>query len=150
MAQEERQDTNTPVRYRIVFVNEVGMTFFDLETGISTFRVVSCLPSLDKKALHKILETDFRMLLFTAPSAPTAAYRQCMSNYLVTSNKSDPYDTWHTYTSGGDTLLSLAGKKTVADPCIIRFEKYINGFPSKISVENPFIGMKLLLRKLSP
>jgi hypothetical protein len=51
--------------YRIVFSNEMGMNFFDLEIKGSEFLVHSCFPSLNRSALLKIIENDFRMLIFS-------------------------------------------------------------------------------------
>lgn len=49
--------------YRIVFTNQVGMTFFDFEVKQNSFRVVYCFESLNRKALLRIFEKDFRLLL---------------------------------------------------------------------------------------
>jgi hypothetical protein len=48
---------------RIMFSNELGMTFFDLELKGNEFIIHSCFPSLNKAALMKILEADLRLLL---------------------------------------------------------------------------------------
>jgi len=50
---------------RIVFSNEMGMNFFDVELKQNEFIVHSCFPSLNREALLKLLENDFRLLLFT-------------------------------------------------------------------------------------
>ena len=52
--------------YRIVFTNQVGMTFFDFEVKQNSFRVVYCFESLNRKALIRIFEKDFRLLLESA------------------------------------------------------------------------------------
>ena len=138
-----------PGRYRFVFMNEVGMTFFDLEMKADSFKVVSCFSSLNKKALMKILETDFRMLTWTGSPESTRIYRQEKSNNIIVSGNAGKYKTWRTYSPPGDTLYSISAKSTIADPVIISFSKYTKGFPGNIIIENPFIGMKLSLRKLT-
>jgi len=49
--------------YRIVFTNQIGMTFFDFEVKQNGFKVVYCFESLNRKALIRIFEKDFRALL---------------------------------------------------------------------------------------
>ncbi|MCX6278648.1 MAG: hypothetical protein NT004_11185, partial [Bacteroidetes bacterium] len=56
---------------------------------------------------------------------------------------------WQVYAPTADTLFNLAGKSTIVDPVLISFSNYSNNMPSKITMENPVIGMKLLLRLLS-
>jgi hypothetical protein len=134
--------------YRIVFVNEVGMTFFDLEMKSDSFKVVSCFASLDKKALMKIFETDFRMLLLEDSLTGVKFFRQAETSNRIISGKTGKYKAWQTWSPSGDTLFSTAAKSTIADPVKITCEKYKDGSPLKITMENPFIGMKFLLRKL--
>ena len=135
--------------YRVVFVNEVGMTFFDVEIAPDSFRVVSCFESLNKKALMKIIETDIRVLTREGTLKNESFYRQSGTNGLVVSGKSGKYKSWQTFSPSGDTLWVTAAKSTIADPVVITYDQYKDGFPLKISIENPFIGMKLVLRKLT-
>jgi hypothetical protein len=49
---------------RIVFTNEAGVTFFDFEfTASGVFSVKHIVKQLNKKAVVKTLETDFKLLL---------------------------------------------------------------------------------------
>ncbi len=134
--------------YRIVFANEIGMTFFDFELRQDCFKVISCFESLNKNALIKIFETDFRLLTGIDSLQKVNYYLQPERNMRVISAKAGSYKIWQTYSQPGDTLHQTAGKSNIADPVIISFLKYADGFPSKITVENPFIGMKLSLRLL--
>ena len=49
--------------FRIIFTNEIGMKFFDLEFVREKLIIQYCFPSLSRKSLMKILESDFRLLL---------------------------------------------------------------------------------------
>ena len=51
--------------YRVLFNNEIGMTYFDLEFFPGVFVVHSCFPSMDRKSLLKLLGNDFGILFFT-------------------------------------------------------------------------------------
>jgi len=135
--------------YRIVFMNEVGITFFDLEIMTGSFKVVSCFGSLDKKALLKIFETDFRMLICDHPLNAEKKYRQEGTTNKVLSGSTGKYKTWQTFSPAGDTLLAISAQSTITDPVFISFSKYKDGLPLAITIENPVIGMKLSLRKLT-
>jgi hypothetical protein len=138
-----------PGIYRVVFMNEVGMTFFDLELTADSFRVVSCFESLNRKALMKILETDFRILLCSGQVPNKATYRQSGNGNLVIRKETETYHVWQTFTSSGDTLLATAAKSSFADKVLITYNKYSHGFPNTITIENPVIGLNLSLRKLT-
>jgi len=141
------EQVDKPV-YRIVFANEIGMTFFDLELRPDSFKVISCFESLNKKALMKIFETDFRLLTGANPVTSMDFYIQSPSNNRVVAGKAGKFKTWQTYSPSGDTLFKISGKSTIADPVFISYQGYRHGFPTRIILENPFIGMKLSLRLL--
>ncbi|MEI7727200.1 MAG: hypothetical protein WCK09_18970 [Bacteroidota bacterium] len=134
--------------YRIVFMNEIGMTFFDLELKADSLKVVSCFESLNKKALMNIFKTDFTILNWSCAVENKREYRQAETNRLVVKGDAGKYKTWQTYSPSGDTLYATTAKSNLADPVIITFAQYKDGFPVKITIENPFIGMKLVMRKL--
>ena len=134
--------------YRIVFANEIGMTFFDLEMQRDSFKVISCFESLNKKALMKIFETDFRLLTGIDPVQHKKIYRQTTTNNRIFFSKAGRYKIWQTYSPSGDSLYTTAGKSTFADPVIIKYFNYEAGFPSRITFENPVIGMNMSLRLL--
>ncbi|MCX6266717.1 MAG: hypothetical protein NTW16_05080 [Bacteroidetes bacterium] len=137
-----------PGIYRIVFMNEIGLTFFDLEMKTDSFKVISCFESLNKSALMKILETNFRMLTWSGPLKNETPYIQDGTKNIVRSGMAGKYKTWQTFSPSGDTLYTTSSKSNIFDPAIISFAKYSEGFPVKIILENPFIGMKMTLRKL--
>lgn len=50
--------------YRVLFSNEFGMQFFDLEFFPGHMIVHACFPSLNRKSLLSLFENDFGMLFF--------------------------------------------------------------------------------------
>jgi hypothetical protein len=134
--------------YRVVFMNEIGITFFDVELNSESFRVVSCFPSLNKKSLFRILETDIRMLLLTGDLENEKTFLQAGTKNMVVSGKQGKYKIWQTYSPNGDTLLRTAAKSNVADHVVIGFESNKEGFPARITIKNPVVGMKLVLRRM--
>jgi hypothetical protein len=50
--------------YRVLFSNEFGMQFFDLEFFPGRIMIHSCFPSLNRKSLISLFQNDFGMLFF--------------------------------------------------------------------------------------
>jgi hypothetical protein len=48
---------------RVIFTNEMGVTFFDFEFGSKGFRVVSCVRQMNKKVVINRLKSDLGLLL---------------------------------------------------------------------------------------
>ena len=134
--------------YRVVFVNELGITYFDLEVKPDSFRVVSCFEALNKKALFSILETDFRILTFPGQVTFREEFRQTGTNNRVISEKAGRYHIWQTFSTSGDTIYSTGGRSNMFDLVNISYHGYHDGFPSKINLENPVIGMRISLKLL--
>ena len=47
--------------YRVVFLNELGMKFFDFETGSKGLTAHHCFEAFQKSGVRKILEESFRI-----------------------------------------------------------------------------------------
>jgi len=136
--------------YRLVFSNEFGMTYFDVEVEANQVKVNYCFEPLNKKMLWKILETDFNVLFAGEEDADT---RKCFiqdgTNYQVYKSKSRNLTCWHVYYPDGNALVEVRGKSTIADQSLITFSDYVNGFPSRISMMNPIIKLKFSLSLIS-
>ncbi|MCK9219797.1 MAG: hypothetical protein PHF97_05665 [Bacteroidales bacterium] len=140
---------SVPEVYRLVFANEFGMTYFDLEMKPDSFKVISCFEPLYNKALIKILETDYRLLLSCYPKITSTTYQQEKSRQIIISGDAGKIKFWKTYSATRDTLLSIAGKSNFADAAKINLSSYSKGFPTKIIILNQFIGMQQSLQLLS-
>ena len=135
--------------YRIVFANEIGLTFFDLGVSAGGFTVFQCFESLNRKALLNILKTDFRLLLRLYPDDPASIYVQEGTGRQVIMIGTKHSMVWETRNQQGDTLLVVSGKSTVADAVTIGYRGYRSGVPGAISIENPVIGLQINLRRIS-
>jgi len=135
--------------YRIVFANEMGMTYFDLELANGGFRVISCFGPLEKRALMKILETDFRLLTVSDPCQHKKDFVQKSTGNRIFYGRSGRYQIWETWSPSGDTLFTAGAKSNIADPAIIAYLRDKNGVPLEINIDNPVIGLKISLRMLT-
>jgi hypothetical protein len=57
----------SPESQRIIMTTETGIQIFDLELAEDSLIVHSCIEKLNKKAVLKIIETDFRLILTKEP-----------------------------------------------------------------------------------
>ncbi len=135
---------------RIVFSNEFGMTYFDVEVEANRFKVNYCFEPLNKKMLWKILETDFRLLLATEEDSDTRkCFTQDSTNYHVFKSKNRNLTRWDLYYPEDNTLVEIRGKSTIADQSVITFSNYHDEFPSSISIVNSIIKLKFSLSLIS-
>lgn len=135
--------------YRIVFANEIGLTFFDLGVSADGFNVYQCFESLHRKALLSILKTDFRLLLGLYPPDVAGIYFQEGAGRQVIKAHGGSLTVWETRNQRGDTLLNVSGKSTIADAVHIGFQRYRSGVPGAISIENRVIGLQINLKRIS-
>ncbi len=135
-------------KYRVVFTSEVGLTFFDMEFNGRRVHWVSCFPALKKRALQKIFENNFRMLTLETSRMRGKVYRQRNTGGTVAAYRDGRVSLWHTFTPAGDTLTMISARSSAANAVEISFDSYSEGQPGRIEVFNPFIRMKMNLRKL--
>jgi hypothetical protein len=138
---------STPI-FRIIFTNEVGITFFDFELKKDSMHLISCFESFNKKPFINILKTDFRALTSIEDFNPQKIFRQDSTNYLVVFGETKSMKIWKIYSPSADTLYNISAKSNFADPVFITLSQYSSGSPAKIVLTNPFVGLKLSLRKL--
>ncbi|MBC8314445.1 MAG: hypothetical protein ISR57_04020 [Bacteroidales bacterium] len=135
--------------YRIVFSNEFGMTYFDLEIHEDSFQVIYCFEPMNKKMLLNILEIDFRLLIGNNSTSKGKWYLQELTNHQVYHVKDKKFNTWNTFSTNCDTLLSQTASSNIFNQTIINYLAYRDSFPSKIHIQNPFINLDLKLTLLS-
>ena len=135
---------------RILFSNELGMNFFDVELKDDQFIVHSCFPSLNKPSLLKLLENDFRLLLLQEKNITrmklmkskdpeqiiygiTSSRRSFRYTYNKASGRILRVQTLHAFL--GKTDLSVSGDGGLQ--------------PRKIHISNPTIRLHIRMTFLS-
>ena len=134
--------------YRILFSNQMGMSFFDFEFSARAFIVHSCFPSLDRKSLLGILKTDFEILLFP--------FRDMKKAILVGSSDSIsqfkvkvPSGKWfYEVRNDSQRIIQIRSKGK-----LVKKTRIIIGYQgaaiSDISISNPTIGLELKMKLIS-
>lgn len=135
--------------YRIVFNNEIGMKFFDLELFREDYKVHYCFPSLSRKSLLKILETDFRILL-------TGNLSDVQKNSLVERTTDTSIfkiiSTSGKYLVTVDNLTSriieISSIRQMMRKTRVSFTLSEDIIPKKINIQNPLIKLSFKLTRL--
>ncbi len=69
--------------HRIVFINEIGMKFFDIEISEKDFTVHHIFEPMNKKILIKLLVSDFRFILMKNLNTKLIFYTQRKTNKQI-------------------------------------------------------------------
>lgn len=135
--------------FRIIFNNEIGMKYFDLELFREDYKVHYCFPSLSRKSLLKILETDFRILLtgnlldvkknsLMESTTDTSVYKiiSTSGKYLVT------------FDNLTSRIMEISSVHKMMRKTRVRFTLSDGIIPKKINIQNPMIKLSFKLTRL--
>jgi len=135
--------------YRILFSNDFGMQIFDFEFSTNELVVHYCFPSMDRKSLLKLLENDFRILLFSNQGMKTITQDQSENKEELSFKIKAKTGKWiYRISSVSRKILSIrsVGKfvsKTRID--LTHSADIVTG----ISISNPLIKLSITLNQIS-
>ena len=135
--------------FRMLFNNEIGMKFFDLEISRLQFIIHSCYPSLDRKELMSILKYDLRMLFFLSRKVkmvkqePTDSTDQDL--YRI---KSD-LGTWRCFVTDEKNISRIESEGKMMRKTRINLNKHPRENNRQIVIMNPAIGLTIRLKMIS-
>jgi hypothetical protein len=135
---------------RILFSNELGMNFFDLELKGDKFIVHSCFPSLDRASLLKLLENDFRLLL--VPDTTVIRMKRGRSKdpeLLVFGMKTARGSFHYTYDKVSGKIRRIQTSRSVMGRTDLRVYGDMRLQPGKIHITNPAIRLHIRMTFLS-
>jgi hypothetical protein len=130
---------------RIVFSNELGMTFFDLELKGDEFIVHACVSFLDKASLLKLLKNDFRLLLI--PDTTVIWMKRGRSKdheLLIFGVKSSRGSFHYTYDKDSGKIRRIQTSRSIMGRTDLRVYGDELLQPTKINISNP--TTRLLIR----
>jgi hypothetical protein len=135
---------------RVVFSNELGMTYFDLEFKGDEFIVHSFFPSLNKASFLKILENDFRLLLI--PDTTVMWMKRERSREpasLIFTVKSLRGSFHYTYTKDSGKIRRIQTSRSVMSRTDLRVYGEEGIQPAKIHIYNPTIRLHIRMTLLN-
>jgi hypothetical protein len=136
-----------PGDFRVVFSNEMGMTFFDLEIRNDSLIQHSVFPSMQRKSLLKILKSDLTLLLDPDTNLtrvkPLESKDKNLNVYKLRTKKGSYRYSY--YRENGmvrrvETCGSLLGKTDIL------LDGGKAGKPAEISILNPTIGLQIKMK----
>ena len=128
---------------RIVFLNEIGMKFFDIQLLKNSYKIYHIFTPMNKKMFIKLLVNDFRfMLMFDMNKKKSCLKEKKSKKSAIQLNKVKEI-----YIFDKQTLLpesafkySVFGKHT-----FLKYGKYINTIPKTIYIKHKRIKFEIKL-----
>ncbi|MCX6249021.1 MAG: hypothetical protein NTW10_14945 [Bacteroidetes bacterium] len=129
---------------RVVFSNEMGMTFFDLEIKNDKLIVHSIFPSMNKSSLLKLLRSDFRLLM--VPDTTVKKSKQAASDdsgSILFKIKSARGSFYYTYDKLTDRISRIRTSGAIMGKTDLQVTRDSRLQPKKIEIANPVIGLHI-------
>jgi len=135
---------------RIIFSNELGMNFFDLELKGDEFIVHSYFPSLDRPSLLRLLENDFRLLL--VPDTTVIRMKRGRSKdpeLLIFGVKTARGSSHYTYDKDSGKIRRIQISRSIMSRTDLQVYGDLRLQPVKIYITNPAIRLHIRMTFLS-
>ncbi|RMG21321.1 MAG: hypothetical protein D6730_18520 [Bacteroidetes bacterium] len=136
----------TEMGFRFAFFTELGMTMFDLEVGPDSFVQHYCFEPLNRKALLRILEADFRRLSARPQGLRAVLYRQASGHYWYRLKLAGDRNVWGVSASGRQ-LLHILHPSLLPDEAEINIS-YRDQLPERIEIVHPKLGLRIGLSRM--
>ena len=139
---------------RMVFSNEMGLTFFDFEfTPEGNFKVYSIIKKMDKKSVIKTLRHDFELILMNTLVNSTASVRTENSQSPVGNQRyfifpqTKGYNYYITNPEATELIRMerASSKKTIVEAVMMN---YSNGVPDSIGISHKTFEFNIGLKKI--
>ncbi len=129
--------------HRIVFINEVGMKFFDIELLKNTYKVHNIFEPLNKKMFVKLLVSDFSFILMNNLQNPFKIAK--VKEPEITAVK--PGKIKEIYFLNRNTLLPESAMKysVIRKKVFLSYQNYKNDVPGIINLRHKGIKFEIKL-----
>jgi len=135
---------------RMVFTNEIGIQFFDLEFEDDKFIIHSIFPSMNRHGLLTLLEKDFRIILFQKNKIKKISVLKSKipetEKYLVRTGIGT-----FTYFVDAKTkkIIRINTNKSIMAKAILAITHNPEGLPNQIGIYNPTQKLRINLLLIS-
>ena len=133
---------------RMVFSNEMGLTFFDFEFAADgKFKVYSIIKKMNKRSVIKTLQHDFELILMNNLDNSKASVRtgNGLTYFIFPQTKGFNY---YITNLSGDELVRMeraSNKKTIVEAVM---KNYINGIPDTIGISHKTFEFRIGLKRI--
>jgi hypothetical protein len=128
---------------RIVFLNEIGMKFFDIEIFKDSYKIHHLFEPMNKKLFIKLLVSDFNFILMNELNMNSKYLTEKdTKNFAVKNNKAK-----QVYIFDNNTLLSVSGFKysVIRKNVFLNYNNYQNDVPTQINIMHKNIKFEMNL-----
>lgn len=133
---------------RMVFSNEMGLTFFDFEfTPEGNFKVYSIIKKMDKKSVIKTLRHDFELILMNTLDNSTASVRTENNQRYFIFPQTKGFNYYITNPEATELIRMerASSKKTIVEAVMLN---YNNGVPDSIGISHKTFEFNIGLKKI--
>ena len=133
---------------RMVFSNEMGLTFFDFEFAADgKFKVYSIIKKMNKRSVLKTLQHDFELVLMNNMDNSAASVKTAngLIYFIFPQNKGYNY---YITNAGGTELVRMerASRKKIIVEAIMK--NYIRGIPDTIGISHKTFEFNIGLKRI--
>lgn len=128
---------------RIVFINEIGMKFFDLELFADSFKIHHIFGPMNKKMFINLLVDDFNFMLMNNIDSNSENFIDKKTGNLVLKQK----NVKEIYYFDKNTLLPKSAEKysLIRKIVFIKYKNYRNKIPKHINIKHKNIKFEMNL-----
>jgi len=133
---------------RLVFSNEMGLTFFDFEFAADgKFKVYSIIKKLDKRSVIKTLQHDFELVLMQNMNSPKASVKTANDLVYFIFPQSKGFNYYITNSSGSELLrMERASNKKIIVEAVMK--DYNRGIPDTIGISHKTFEFNIGLKRI--
>lgn len=133
---------------RLVFSNEMGLTFFDFEFAANgAFKVYSIINKLDKASIIKTLQHDFELVLMQNMSNPKASVKTSGDLVYFIFPQAKGFNYYITNSSGSELIrMERASNKKIIVEAVMK--DYIKGIPDTIGISHKTFEFNIGLKRI--
>ena len=133
---------------RMVFSNEMGLTFFDFEFAADgKFKVYSIIKRMNKHSVIKTLQHDFELVLMNNMNNSTGTVKSenGLIYFIFPQNKG--YNYYITNTAGNELVrMERASNKKIIVEAVMK--NYIKGIPDTIGISHKTFEFNIGLKRI--
>ena len=130
-------------KHRIVFLNEIGMKFFDFEISNNSYKTYHIFQAMNKKMLIKLLVNDFRLILMTDINNKSKfLIEKKTGKYAIKPKNVKEY-----YLFDNNPLLPFSANRysIIRKNVFLNYEDYTNNIPHHIKIKHKNINFEMNL-----
>ena len=133
---------------RMVFSNEMGLTFFDFEFAADgKFKVYSIIKKMNKRSVLKTLQHDFELVLMNNMDNSAASVKTANGLIYFIFPQNNGYNYYLTNTAGNVMVrMERASRKKIIVEAIMK--NYIRGIPDTIGISHKTFEFNIGLKRI--